>query len=423
MRQNIRSGNLKTKERVKSKMSRATLCKLSIIYMYLPIALMIVGWCSFWFFIPATQILVWVVFNTLEKQQSKESITFKKWEILLGLVLLILAVYYSGWGGLVPQSSDWPKHNAVLRDLMVRTWPVIYHNHDMVSMLTYYLGQYIVPAAVGKLLLLLFPQAITLETAFVVSEVVMALWNMIGLALVICHLFHLVGHGSFKILVMAAFLLFGNPLVLGKLLYMGMGFSSDLNNYHWLTYDYLMAQYSTNFVLMRWTFPQCIVPWIVMAMLMEGDNDVDSYVVIGLPVILFATFPFLAIVIYMIVLAVKKFLSQNDKKAFLLKCFSKENLLCFLSLGTFSFCYYISYFLTKEKPESLKLSFVFSWSRQFLVTYGVFVVFTFGLYAILLLKYEKKNLFLNSSIVILLVLPLFQVGVWNDFVRGVSIRS
>lgn len=107
----------------------------------------------------------------------------------------------------MPQSSDWPKHNAVLRDLMVRTWPVIYHNHDMVSMLTYYLGQYIVPAAVGKLLLLLFPQAITLETAFVVSEVVMALWNMIGLALVICHLFHLVGHGSFKILVMAAFLL------------------------------------------------------------------------------------------------------------------------------------------------------------------------------------------------------------------------
>lgn len=67
MRQNIRSGNLKTKERVKSKMSRATLCKLSIIYMYLPIALMIVGWCSFWFFIPATQILVWVVFNTLGK--------------------------------------------------------------------------------------------------------------------------------------------------------------------------------------------------------------------------------------------------------------------------------------------------------------------------------------------------------------------
>lgn len=223
--------------------------------------------------------------------------------------------------------------------------------------------------------------------------------------------------------IMAAFLFFGNPLVLGKLLYMGMGFSSDLNNYHWLTYDYLMAQYSTNFVLMRWTFPQCIVPWIVMAMLMEGDNDVDSYVVIGLPVILFATFPFLAIVIYMIVLAVKKFLSQNDKKAFLLKCFSKENLLCFLSLGTFSFCYYISYFLTKEKPESLKLSFVFSWSRQFLVTYGVFVVFTFGLYAILLLKYEKKNLFLNSSIVILLVLPLFQFGGWNDFVMRVSIPS
>lgn len=55
-------------------------------------------------------------------------------------------------GGLSPQSADWSKHNAVLRDLIEKEWPVLYHNEDESSLLTYYLGQYLVPALSGKVI-------------------------------------------------------------------------------------------------------------------------------------------------------------------------------------------------------------------------------------------------------------------------------
>ena len=61
-----------------------------------------------------------------------------------------------GFGGFAPQKSDWGKHNAILNDLVTRSWPVYYKNDNEISMLVYYLAQYLVPALAGKIFNSLF---------------------------------------------------------------------------------------------------------------------------------------------------------------------------------------------------------------------------------------------------------------------------
>ncbi len=78
------------------------------------------------------------------------------------------------------QAGDWAKHNAILYDLVNRRWPVLYTNVKEHSMLTYYIGQYMVAALVGK---------VTHSTR--IAEIVLYIWNMIGLVLVLFNLLFL----------------------------------------------------------------------------------------------------------------------------------------------------------------------------------------------------------------------------------------
>lgn len=58
-------------------------------------------------------------------------------------------VFLGGWG---PLDSDWLKHNAILRDLITESWPVIYDVSGHKIMLTYYTAYQLPAAVVGKLL-------------------------------------------------------------------------------------------------------------------------------------------------------------------------------------------------------------------------------------------------------------------------------
>ena len=114
----------------------------------------------------------------------------------------------AGWLGTAPQSSDWDKHNAVLHDLIDRPWPVYYTSADgSPTMLSYYIGMYLLPAAVGKLL-----------RSFVLAYVVQYFWLSVGLFLVIAGvlLFARPCSGRCGVAVVVAFLLFNCCLFLSQ---------------------------------------------------------------------------------------------------------------------------------------------------------------------------------------------------------------
>lgn len=411
--------------------SQKTLYRVSLVYIYIPIFLIIIGWCKPVFALFATLLMILSLYYSkgINKSEIKH-ICFSKKEMIILISLILIFAYFFGWGGMTPQSGDWDKHNAILRDLTLRHWPVYFHNGQETSLLTYYIGQYSLSAFVGKVSFNLlnfigvssFIGINISDFSFYIAEIVLMIWNVFGLMITISHLFFLINKNKSKILVFIIFILFGNPLILGQLIY---GALVGIYNFdmHWLDKNYLIAQYSTNFVLLRWVFQHCICTWIVTSILMEKIKGIDSFIVLGLPLVLYSPFAFIGIVIYMITIFIKRIFEVRKIKILLTKIFSRQNLFSLFSLGVFCFCYFISYFMQEGKPKEIGFSIISFSSYRTILVYVLFCLFTFGIISIILYKYYKKEVCFWHTIITLTILPLFKVGVHNDFVMRASIPA
>lgn len=207
------------------KIARKQIYILSFFYIYIPVVLIIAGWCNLWFAILSLSMLGYAFYRTVFKgKQIDGEIQMKRTAVIVCVAVVLIFAYYAGWGGMVPQASDWGKHNAVLKDLMQKEWPVLYDNDGEHSMLTYYLGQYIVPAFCGKVLISIcrilkitdiFGLGIDI-VSFFIAEATMFLWNCIGLSLVCLNLFFLLKNPSKKRLLLQLFACSGIRLFWGR---------------------------------------------------------------------------------------------------------------------------------------------------------------------------------------------------------------
>lgn len=416
------------------KIARKQIYILSFFYIYIPVVLIIAGWCNLWFAILSLSMLGYAFYRTVFKgKQIDGEIQMKRTAVIVCVAVVLIFAYYAGWGGMVPQASDWGKHNAVLKDLMQKEWPVLYDNDGEHSMLTYYLGQYIVPAFCGKVLISIcrilkitdiFGLGIDI-VSFFIAEATMFLWNCIGLSLVCLNLFFLLKNPSKKAIIIAAFCLFGNPLVLGKAVYGLAGNFVDFSTYNWLDADNYMLQYSTNFVLIKWTFQHCLVPWLATALMIGNCVEIKHYVVLGLPVAFFSPFGFLGVLPYMFAdLAMQIFSkSKESRKEIIRSCFSIPNLFILFSLGTFLVLYYLDFYFADGKPDTQQIELYLQMNSKDLFAYAVFCLFTFGIYALYLFWDFRKNLYYWVSVAVLMILPFFRMGQYNDLVMRGSIPA
>lgn len=67
---------------------------------------------------------------------------------------MLLWGYLGGQTGFFYQNSDWGYRNAIYRDLITNSWPVYYPQKD--TALVYYIGHWLVPAALTKPVYALF---------------------------------------------------------------------------------------------------------------------------------------------------------------------------------------------------------------------------------------------------------------------------
>ena len=411
--------------------SQKLLYRISLVYIYIPIFLIVIGWCKPMFALFATLLMILSLYYSkgIDKPEIKHICLSKK-EILVLISLILFFAYLFGWGGMTPQSGDWDKHNAILRDLTLRDWPVYFHNGQETSLLTYYIGQYSLSAFVGKVSFHLlnfigvssFIGIDIADFSFYIAEIVLMIWNIVGLMITKCHLFFLINSNKNKILIFIIFIFFGNPLILGQFIYGTLVGTYDFG-IHWLDINHLIAQYSTNFVLLRWVFQHCICTWIVTAILMEKMKDIDSFVVLGLPLVLYSPFAFIGILIYMITIFIKRIFEVRKINILLTKIFSRQNLFSLFSLGVFCFCYFISYFIQEGKPEEIGFSLISFSNYKTILAYVLFCLFTYGIISIILYKYYKKEVGFWNAIITLTILPFFKVGVYNDLVMRASIPA
>lgn len=336
-----------------------------------------------------------------------------RWSTLV-VVCLLLAIlaYLVGWGGFTPQAGDWNKHNALMHDLIDCPWPVTFSNGDETSMLTYYVGQYLLPALFGKA-----------SGSFEVSVIVELIWNYIGLVLVyigIVRVLHVSSSGR-QFICLGVLVFFGGLIPAGRALINATmpELLPTIAAYHWFSYSGTMVlQYSPNIVLLRWVFNQTIVPWLVLLLFFEMKNDIRYYVPIALPMALYGILPFLGTILLMSAFAVFRLVTTKPHLEIVKSIFSPENLVCALSLGAVFLLYYAGNIFS-VKPASIGISFI-TYSKHWPV-YFIFVLFTFGIYSALIAhRFYRDPLFWICNVALLLI-PLFHMGIYNDFVMRTSI--
>lgn len=141
-------------------MRLSILKRISYLYLTLPILLFLIGWLNR--FAAAIVILLTLiaVFKCWTAISPDPGIFHKKKDVILGVIIIGIWLYLSGVGGYAFQNNDYHSRNAVFRDLINYSWPVVYQFPESIAvqfripsslLLSYYFGFWLPAALVGKL--------------------------------------------------------------------------------------------------------------------------------------------------------------------------------------------------------------------------------------------------------------------------------
>ncbi|GEM_PF-2149311 len=131
-------------------MSSRLLYRVSFLYLALPVLIFLLTWLRLWLGLICALVVVLALIQVWRERQGDSRL--ERRGILGGLLLLALWAWLSGVGGYAFQNSDHYCRNAVLRDLVNYSWPVVYRETvgGSPQMLVYYFGHWLPAALVGK---------------------------------------------------------------------------------------------------------------------------------------------------------------------------------------------------------------------------------------------------------------------------------
>ena len=387
------------------------LFSLAYFYMAMPILIFFIGYLRLAFGILFSTILTAGILYHLTKNYSRRGdfeIPVKNAVAVLSVVLLW--VFMSGIGGYTYQRWDFHFRNAVLRDLVSFSWPIIYPETG--NALVYYFNHWMVPAVFGKLF------------GYAAARFVLYLWSSAGIILSILLLARLLEIKTFyKMLVLVlAFCLYSYSSILRNFvteIFTGTKFSNILN--------YRFSQHTE---LVYWVFNQSIVPFVAMPLFLN-EKKLSSLALIGLCVLPFAPFPFIGFFLLFVLYAAAKFLEYvRERKApqFFKEVFSIPNTCAVFSV----FVVFIFFFacnsasngsegrggIALNVPET-----TFAEPIRFLFWLLVFYASDIGVGHALVFRENRKNPLFYFSFATLMLIPFVKIGQSNDFCWRASIPA
>lgn len=395
---------------------RKKLLMMSLGYIYIPIVIFLFGWTKVYIAIICSAALLFgmvILYQDYTAMQT-EDFYIKKSSFFIVVLFFLIIGYYAGWGRFTEQSSDWWKHNMILSDLINRSWPVYYTNEGEYSMLTYYLGQYMVPALVGKIC-----------HSYRTAEIATLIWAELGLFLVYLNMVRILKVRKWYMQWMAAGLLcfFNGPLILAQraAAWIYPELEDMLSDYQWFVWqDDVLLQYSNHFVLLRWVFPQILVIWLCLLLFYEHKDMMQHYVVLLMPCAFFGILPFAGILLFAAGYAFWLLIQERSMGKWMRQVFSLQNCLAFLTFGIVMILYYYGNVLS-EKPAVIGFRRVEYKGKGSL--YIVFVVFMVLIYCGCILKKNRRNVCFYIAMLSLVIIPIFRMGRFNDWVMRCSIPA
>jgi len=379
-------------------------------YLSLPYLFFFMGTLQFWFGIPATLIVLFAIWKDLPhipaiNNTPKLQTDWRHW-VNPGMTFLIVLVWVglSGSGGYGFQNGDYLKHNAVLHDLIVNSWPVRYApspthpGHS--SILVYYVAYYLPAAVAGKI------------WGWVGANRFLFLWTLLGVWLAVRWFQELTDRRSFWMALI--FVLAGGLDFLGNYALTSRFFQIGEHAEWWAAF----AQYSSNSAALYWVPHQTIAAWLLTGLLLyrwrHRPLATGSIFLLALGC-LWAPFVCIGLAPFVLALAIRK---------------KWRGLNSFQDLIAAPVIVLVVFFYIHATDYSIPHMWawqMFPWASHWR-NYCWFYVLEFMVYVIFLTRERLTRDDLDPwiwrvTLAVLIVLPLYRAGLMSDLTMRASLPS
>ncbi len=397
-----------------------TIKKLALIYMLLPTILFFFTWLRSYIAAAAIILLLAGLIFAIREDKAEDAhfIVLTKRSLILLVLIALIWCLFAGQGGFFYQSDDHYYRNAIFRDLINYSWPVVYDNNNS---LVYYIGHWLVPSLFGKLTL----QFGSEETAWLTANTALLIWSTIGVVIVFLLLLVSVKAKSKKekYLAIFIFILFSGLDIIGIMM-------QCITNHRILMVNHLESysgfwEYSSVSTLLFWVYNQAIVAWISI-LLFYNEKKTSQYALIGLGCLPYAPIPLIGLFPFLIVNAIKRFWDKRGKHQlpeYFKEIFSIPNITASLSIFPIFYLYYSSNRVVNTRGFGLSNGFAERGIIKTAFVLALFLMLEFGLYALLIWKKNKSNLNYYIAVISLLAIPFIRLGDASDFVMRASIPA
>lgn len=380
----------------------------SLLYLALSWFLFAFGWLR-----PAYALLVWIVLVVALVEQGRRAFAESPGEVfarprfveVTGVVLLVVVwTALSGAGGWGHQNLDWNKHNMMLRDLTQRSWPVdhvfLRPEGSKSVPLVYYVDYYLPAAAIGKL------------AGWRAANHVLFAFTAVGAVLASLWFALLSRRNAF--LATLLFVCLSGLDVAGFLLWSGRPITATTHLEWWA--GLMKLQYSSNTSLLFWVPQHALAGWILTGLLVHQAGSLKTCRSASFAVGLGALWsPFVAI--GLLPFTVTAAVLCRLRGAFSFANVAGGPLLCVVAAA---------FLLASAGSIPHGWWFDASQASEWTVLMA-FYLLEFGLVALLSVPARNAvgppRAFWWVAIACLIVLPLYRVGLFNDFTMRASIPA
>ena len=381
----------------------------NILYVCLPCWTFLFGWCRSLVSIPASLFLLYLCYSFVNRLKKDEFVSIDIVAFFSVILLSAVLCVCIGMGGVFANFYDYEKHSMVIQDLFTYRWPVVYNENEP-AMLTYYLGQYLIPSLIGKVF-----------NNRIIAELSMGFLGWIGVVLLYLNLMFAANANTLKkqIILLILFFMFSGMLMPLQIVFQ-MIVPEEFHSFmdpHWFKLGNWELQYSSTLTAIKWVNPQYIIPCLGAMMLYwhkESFADMGFFI---LPAFLCGTWGFLCLVVLVVF---SYSISCVKQKKINWDIVSVSNI-----LSVFIGCVFFAYFwgnLSNDKPDFMRLHLMKS-IKYYLFAVLPFLLFMIGFYVLLIWKEYKNDYLFVSVILVLTLIPCFKMGMFNDFVMRTSMPA
>ena len=239
------------------------LTRITYLYLTIPFIIFCMGWLRLSIAIPVIAVILWVLWQLLSRDQPLQTESYPLRITFYVLLITGSWVFLSGVGGYAFQNWDHHWRNAVLRDLITYSWPVVYSSPERgpITMLVYYVGYWLPAALAGRLF------------GWNFANLILFLWTWLGVLLTILHLNLKLKTSLFKTALLLIF--FSGMDALGSLFF-ASGYPTLWPPIQHLEIWAGNLQYSAFTTQLFWVFNQAVPAWLCIALILESDSKLSE---------------------------------------------------------------------------------------------------------------------------------------------------